>query len=1174
MRKLLLTFVACLATLAAHASIDVFFLNDKNWANVYVHYWGSSETKWPGNKVTTTVTANGTQYYKATVPDGLTGIIFDAGNGQPQTVNLTDFKNGSVFSCSKNGQGTAGSGSIDAIGTITESGGVYTFTPAGQVQLTPGHLYFPVDALPDAFKTASKVCFYTWAPQLTDDWAGSVLTKQKINGNDFFVFTIDDVRKLNGAQPGGIQINTGGNPTQLEYTQAITLQDNQVINIYRGVVANSPESYVPDGYVPPTWLDWYVKLKGDFNNWENNNEVQLKSESEGIAVFNNIAINSPGSKFRIDCWTGSEDLYFGTGTQVEANGQPIQLPKESNEANVMTIKGANSTTTFNFRFDANNNELTITLASGELTQEDAIPTLYVVGANINGNEEWVAGTDNEMTYNESSKTFTWSGTTLGSSFKINNGDWNEYNIGAPKEGDNVLKLGNAFTVANNSDSQNISLGVYPSIVNPQVTLSLENNTLTVTGQYGYPESMYILGNIDGSKFVPESATAMESQDKKTGLFSLEVNITSDSQDPNYGYVQFATQKAPAASDDPWNQMGIRLGASEKDLQVTVDSDTKSATYPLTANDNSFKVPVGDYYVEVNYTNSVPQVTFTEKAEITDGNTAYLGITNDNTWPEEPNMNYALTGQGDFDSNGKMWTSYVGTFTIQPNQSFNIWYPSNVALDDDIKSFTPMGPSPQLPNTKVYFYSNEKTLNLSLTPSFTAFWTLGNEEALSVKVTLDMKTQKVTLECESDITIEPNPEIPGDELNLYATSTASLYTAYNPSANDIEFSYNQNDGCYYGELTIANTGNVGRGFRFYTGEKAGSAVNYYGSTVEMGYNMSFTSTEQVLSIKMKENPLDMDGDALWGFGFGLKNKDGYLGGETSGVTAYVKVNTTDLTVEISLSPFEQEEGDVTYAFNGQLSDFDFNVEGNIASWVGVLKPEAFVIEKKVNGNVVETYKSNAEGVGNQITYFGNYTGTADGGNDWVISAVVVNGEGSPLALSFNTETLVLTVSTGVTADAGSDKTEQSGSVTDNKTISIVSENPAVLVFLDVPAEATAVYYQLSDVSSQKRASRYAAPEGYQEATLYDGEGPDNDRYCVSLTTGTSGKLSVIYEIDGAQSKPQVYNFTVTQSVPTGIDGIAADEEGDEYFSLDGVKVKNPEKGIYIRVRNGVVTKVVK
>ena len=47
-----------------------------------------------------------------------------------------------------------------------------------------------------------------------------------------------------------------------------------------------------------------------------------------------------------------------------------------------------------------------------------------------------------------------------------------------------------------------------------------------------------------------------------------------------------------------------------------------------------------------------------------------------------------------------------------------------------------------------------------------------------------------------------------------------------------------------------------------------------------------------------------------------------------------------------------------------------------------------------------------------------------------------------------------------------------------------------------------------------------------------------------------------------------------STPTGIAGIEAEDGEAVYFNLQGVRVQNPENGIFIRVQNGKATKIMK
>ncbi|MDE6028200.1 MAG: hypothetical protein K2G23_09020, partial [Muribaculaceae bacterium] len=51
-----------------------------------------------------------------------------------------------------------------------------------------------------------------------------------------------------------------------------------------------------------------------------------------------------------------------------------------------------------------------------------------------------------------------------------------------------------------------------------------------------------------------------------------------------------------------------------------------------------------------------------------------------------------------------------------------------------------------------------------------------------------------------------------------------------------------------------------------------------------------------------------------------------------------------------------------------------------------------------------------------------------------------------------------------------------------------------------------------------------------------------------------------------------DFSVEKNSETGINGIEAADSDARYFNLQGVEVKNPESGVYVKVSNGKVSKV--
>ena len=67
----------------------VYFDNSKSrWAKPHIHYWGSSESEWPG----VAMSAHKDNVWVYTVPAGTTGLLFNAGDGDPtKTADFTAY---------------------------------------------------------------------------------------------------------------------------------------------------------------------------------------------------------------------------------------------------------------------------------------------------------------------------------------------------------------------------------------------------------------------------------------------------------------------------------------------------------------------------------------------------------------------------------------------------------------------------------------------------------------------------------------------------------------------------------------------------------------------------------------------------------------------------------------------------------------------------------------------------------------------------------------------------------------------------------------------------------------------------------------------------------------------------------------------------------------------------
>ena len=156
--------------------------------------------------------------------------------------------------------------------------------------------------------------------------------------------------------------------------------------------------------------------------------------------------------------------------------------------------------------------------------------------------------------------------------------------------------------------------------------------------------------------------------------------------------------------------------------------------------------------------------------------------------------------------------------------------------------------------------------------------------------------------------------------------------------------------------------------------------------------------------------------------------------------------------------------------------------------------------------------------------------------------------------------------------GSDKTEQSGTITGTNIV-MNTNNEGVLVFVYSPDNAQVYYAITLNEKNSVRAIDEDATLDWKTAQTSD---YDADAYQIPLGVETSGTLYIKYgeSLDSA-SDPAEYTFQVNKSTPTGVDAIAPAEgkAEAEYYTLQGVRVQNPDKGIYIVKKGGKTAKVV-
>lgn len=269
---------------------------------------------------------------------------------------------------------------------------------------------------------------------------------------------------------------------------------------------------------------------------------------------------------------------------------------------------------------------------------------------------------------------------------------------------------------------------------------------------------------------------------------------------------------------------------------------------------------------------------------------------------------------------------------------------------------------------------------------------------------------------------------------------------------------------------------------------------------------------------------------------------------------------------------------SYKFEGPYSETQNDVEvtfytltvGNVSSSV-----EFFVIDVKDGINT--DYSNNA------------YTIMQPGGeNNWVD---LIKGDSSHLSLDNNyvNVTFTLTLDEGapfslyyigeVNGDdwyisPGNDQTMQSGTVSGNS-IELATASDGALVYIYVPStdKNKEIYYTLTKKLIQDDGTATNAEETSELIPANLQTEGESTFFTVGVQKGYNGEIKV-YTTDSSEDAVATFSYSVSPTAtPTVVEVIETEEGKAEYYSLQGVKVTNPEKGIFIKVLNGKASKVI-
>lgn len=339
--------------------------------------------------------------------------------------------------------------------------------------------------------------------------------------------------------------------------------------------------------------DWFIS--GNFQGW-NHCSADYKFTETSTGVY---TLQLPVKAGAPSAISGEFLIVSGTvgnpdwDNKIGSNGSKVQ----EGVAYKYTNGGGN------FQMDGSVENATITidtnagtlLIAGE-SHENEYTTVYIVGdmgGGWNGTR-----TDYPLTLKEGTED-TWTGTfnftAATSYFKFLAGA-NEY--GPEGWEDVAVELNESYTtVQGSSKSFTLPSGEYTfTYVLPY---NGETGTLTVTGKevVTYPETLYVIGNINNLDFLPNNLEALTTTGE--GTYEGEVTFTGTLA-TGFSYFQFCTSMGTTATD--WAGLGVRYGAAEENVDPT------GITVDMTNNDYSWKVADGKYKLQVNLVDKTLTVT--------------------------------------------------------------------------------------------------------------------------------------------------------------------------------------------------------------------------------------------------------------------------------------------------------------------------------------------------------------------------------------------------------------------------------------------------------------------------------------------------------------------------------------------------------------------------------------
>lgn len=372
----------------------------------------------------------------------------------------------------------------------------------------------------------------------------------------------------------------------------------------KGLLALAAATLLSTGMANAANPELYIR--GAQFGWDANNCTAANKFTENNGVYT-LKLDKLNGSFKISDkkWTATCNFGLASAGEIEMDKE-YTLVTSATSGNMTPVGNwQNVTVTFNLTTQT----LKVTGQAGE-----DVVTYAVHGQFLNAG--W-SSIDMKETSKDVWTTDAFTPTMLKGSFGIKKNTNGQQTAWLGGAGAQTLEVGKNITVAVGGSTNPRYVCEQGKSYVIEFNLGTGSVSMTEAGGAKYPETMYIIGNVNEGGFAPNNGITMTSTEE--GVFIGEALIGNEMLS-GYGYFGFAEKLGASAADTEWSKMGARYGAASKDFKPVFTD--KEATCDVAAGENSFKVAADKTFTFVLNLKNM-KLTLTEKEVVPQPNKATI-----------------------------------------------------------------------------------------------------------------------------------------------------------------------------------------------------------------------------------------------------------------------------------------------------------------------------------------------------------------------------------------------------------------------------------------------------------------------------------------------------------------------------------------------------------------------